>query len=275
MNEWQFCVIGFDGVPHFLPDATGCDQPGPIQRQDDGLSQRRSIRAARHRVGPHGYRASVSLAIDGHLHAVGSRLYGGWAAESAKAGAAKAAPTPALTLSRLTTPSRASSWRDLRALTLSRLTSSGRSLCRIVGAEPQIPFQFANPRLGLERVAARALSLDVRDFNGDFALGRCAEIIVDDGILRRVLAREAEVPDAVHRLDREPACRDLVLKQARLRSQRFWRQLLQRRDVVHDPDAAPVRGNDEVRVARMDEDVVHGDGRQIPVELRPTLSAID
>ena len=62
---------------------------------------------------------------------------------------------------------------------------------------------------------------------------------------------------------------DAVLEQVRLGLLHVRRHLLQRRDVVHDPEAAAVRGRDEVALARMHLQVVHGDRRQVVVQPAP------
>ena len=56
---------------------------------------------------------------------------------------------------------------------------------------------------------------------------------------------------------------------------RRCRELLQRRDVVGDPDAAPMGGDDEISVARMDQDVVGAHRRIVVHELLPVPAAIE
>ena len=49
------------------------------------------------------------------------------------------------------------------------------------------------------------------------------------------------------------------------------RQRAQRREVVDDPDAAAVRREHEVVIARLDRDVAHRDRREVAaLELRPS-----
>ena len=58
--------------------------------------------------------------------------------------------------------------------------------------------------------------------------------------------------------------------------QRVRRQRAQRRDVVDDPDAAAVRGDDQVVVARMNRQVANRDVRQIAaLVLRPLRAAVE
>ena len=55
---------------------------------------------------------------------------------------------------------------------------------------------------------------------------------------------------------------------------RLVSQLLQRRDVVEDVDAAAVRSDDEIVVTRVDEDVIDTDRRQAVHEPLPLLAAV-
>src|SRR5574341_980085 len=52
-------------------------------------------------------------------------------------------------------------------------------------------------------------------------------------------------------------------------------QLFKRRDVVEDPDRAAVSAEDEVVVARMDDDVVHRHGGEIHFDARPGAAAVE
>ena len=63
------------------------------------------------------------------------------------------------------------------------------------------------------------------------------------------------------------------LEQVGPRRQHRARQLLQRRD-LHDPEAAAVRGGDELVLARMDLEVVHGDRREPGHEPLPRRPAV-
>ena len=51
-------------------------------------------------------------------------------------------------------------------------------------------------------------------------------------------------------------------------------ELLKRRDVIVDDDAAAMRAQDQVIVARMDDQVVDGNGRQV-LPARPVRSPVD
>ncbi len=52
-------------------------------------------------------------------------------------------------------------------------------------------------------------------------------------------------------------------------------QLLERRDVVEDPDGAAVGAEDQVVFARVDEDVVHRHGGEIHLYARPGAAAVE
>ncbi len=53
------------------------------------------------------------------------------------------------------------------------------------------------------------------------------------------------------------------------------RQVLQRRQVIEDEDAAAVRTDDEVVFAFLDRDVMHRHGRDARAEPRPVRAAVD
>ena len=103
-----------------------------------------------------------------------------------------------------------------------------------------------------------------------------ALIVVDHGGVRRILANENRVAigpstlalDAL--LDRSRRNeRNILLQQ--IRSQRA-----QRRDVVYDPDAAAMRGENKIVVPRLNRQVANGNGRKmVAFELRPVFSAIN
>src|SRR5262245_285591 len=103
-----------------------------------------------------------------------------------------------------------------------------------------------------------------------------ALIIIDHGSLRRILANKNCVPigpstlafDAL--LDRSRRNESNILLQ-QSRSQRA-----QRRDVVHNPDSAAMRGENQIVVPRMNRQVANGNGRKmVALELRPAFSAIN
>src|SRR5215467_4788306 len=101
-------------------------------------------------------------------------------------------------------------------------------------------------------------------------------IIIDYGCVRRIFANEYRVPispstlalDAL--LDRSRRNESNILLQ-QIRSQRA-----QRRDVVHYPDSAAMRCENQIIVSRMNRQVANGNGRKmVALELRPVFSAIN
>ena len=58
--------------------------------------------------------------------------------------------------------------------------------------------------------------------------------------------------------------------------QQIRRQRAQRRDVVDDPDAAAMRGENQIVIPRLNRQVANGNGRKmVAFELRPVFSAIN
>ena len=55
----------------------------------------------------------------------------------------------------------------------------------------------------------------------------------------------------------------------------FGRECADRREVVENVDAASVRRQKQIRLARLDRDVAHGHVGQVAFELRPVRAAID
>ena len=101
-------------------------------------------------------------------------------------------------------------------------------------------------------------------------------VVGDHGRLRRVVADKdgGAIRPAAVRLD--ALLHRPRRNKARLLFQQVGRQRAQRRDVVDDPDAATVRPEDKIVIARMNRQVAHGDGRETAAfELRPGFAAID
>ncbi len=105
---------------------------------------------------------------------------------------------------------------------------------------------------------------------------RRRQVVVDRRAARRVLADEhllaADLLAALPIV--EVGDRRTDVEEHRVLRRRR-RELLQRRDVVGDPDAAPVRRDDQVVVARMDQDVVDARRRKVVHELLPLLAAVE
>ena len=101
-------------------------------------------------------------------------------------------------------------------------------------------------------------------------------VVSDDSGLRRIVADKrggAVRPTA--------ASFDALLNRARGNKARFLlkqisRERAQRRDVIDNPDAAAMRPEDEIILARLDRKIAHGHrGKATPFELRPPFPAID
>jgi hypothetical protein len=103
-----------------------------------------------------------------------------------------------------------------------------------------------------------------------------ALVIIDHGSVRRIIANKNRVairPSAapfdslLHRTRRNE--RNFLLHQIR-------RQRAQRRDVVNNPDAAAVRGENQIVVARVNCQIANCNGRKmVALKLRPAFSAVD
>ncbi len=100
-------------------------------------------------------------------------------------------------------------------------------------------------------------------------------VVGDDRAAHRVLPDEGGValrPAArpLHPLLHRPA-----RQEGHLAPQHLRRERAQRREVVHDPDAAAVRGDDQVVLARMDQQIPHRDAGEVAaLELRPALARV-
>ena len=68
--------------------------------------------------------------------------------------------------------------------------------------------------------------------------------------------------------------RDRRLEEIRRRRDRAVIELLERRD-VHDPERPAVRRRDQVALARMNLEIVYGNGRQSAHELLPRAAAVE
>ena len=108
-------------------------------------------------------------------------------------------------------------------------------------------------------------------FDGELAEQMARLLVVDDvGAVARIRTGErciAFAPAA----ERGDALLDRFARQeGRFGVQHFRIERAQRREVVDDPDAASVRGEHHRRIAFLEIEIAHGDGREIvALELRP------
>ncbi len=119
----------------------------------------------------------------------------------------------------------------------------------------------------------RLLQVEV-DGGGRCEVGR----VVRRAALRdreRVAAHEEEVAARRAAADAVPFRSDAVVEEVRVGGEHRGRELLERPDVVQDPDAASVRAGDQVVVARVDDEVVDGHGGQSVHEPVPGASAVE
>src|SRR5207302_6887325 len=70
--------------------------------------------------------------------------------------------------------------------------------------------------------------------------------------------------------------RGLALQEDSVLRQDLRSQLPQRRDVIHDPNAAAMRGDDQIGLTRMHHNIAHGDvGELATFVLGPLLATIE
>ncbi len=101
------------------------------------------------------------------------------------------------------------------------------------------------------------------------------QVVIDHGVLGRILADERKGTSATHRIYREPPGGDLVFEQVSNRIRDLLGHLLQARDVIEDPDPSAVSADDDVRVAWMNHQIMHSHRRQVLVESMPATALID
>src|SRR5215471_14258761 len=103
-----------------------------------------------------------------------------------------------------------------------------------------------------------------------------ALIIVDHGSVRRILANKNCIAVCPTALALDALLDGPRRNERNILLQQIRRQRTQRRDVVHYPDAAAMRGENQVIVPRMNRQVANGNSRKmVALELRPALSAIN
>ncbi len=120
----------------------------------------------------------------------------------------------------------------------------------------------------LAHLRARA----VADAQRDIGL-RLRQVVADRRAIGRVLPEERLVGDEAAIVGRVELHAAAHVEQERIGLHRL-RLLLQRRDVVEDPDAAAVRGDDHVVVARVNDDLVNRHRRQVRLDAQPAAAAI-
>ena len=130
----------------------------------------------------------------------------------------------------------------------------------------------------------------MRDLKGDRASWRVGEVEVDRRVvpeLRRRIAwralldgqwipsHEQFVSTGSPPADALPLGGDAILEQVDVGREDIVAQLLERRDVIENPDTSSVRRRDEVAVARVDDQIVHRNGRHVVHQAMPLFAAVD
>ena len=93
--------------------------------------------------------------------------------------------------------------------------------------------------------------------------------------VRRIGPREHRASFYPAAIRGEPLLRGLSLEENCLLRHDFGSQLTQRRDVVHNPDAAAMGGDHKIRFARLHHYVTHGHvGEFVTFIFRPVFTAI-
>src|SRR6516164_2713586 len=103
-----------------------------------------------------------------------------------------------------------------------------------------------------------------------------ALIIVDYGSVRRILANKNGVAIGPSALALDPLLHRSRGDERHILLQQIRSQRAQRRDVVHYPDSAAMRGENQIVIPRVNRQVANGNGRKmIALKLRPAFSAIN
>src|SRR5215470_14403145 len=103
-----------------------------------------------------------------------------------------------------------------------------------------------------------------------------ALIIVDYGCVRRIFANKNCVPIGPSTLALDTLLDRSRRNESNILLQQIRSQRAQRRDVVHYPDAAAMRGENQIVVPRMNRQVANSNGRKMfAFKLRPAFSAIN
>src|ERR1051326_2400465 len=168
-------------------------------------------------------------------------------------------------------------------LTGQHARAEGRSERRARGGRDARRLKTHRPRRAAQaaplaaRNRAEQFSVGVEDFNLQVAEDVTAALVVSyHGLVGRVVAGELRVAGVPAAAAGDALHRGTPLNEENVFRESFGREHSQRRDVVNDPDAAPVRGNDEVVVARVYGEVAHGDVRHVAaLVLRPLPTAVE
>ena len=119
------------------------------------------------------------------------------------------------------------------------------------------------------------LALLIHDADGDRLRPISPQVIVDGSSVRRVIP-DARIPSLGYgRLDRLESISRPQIEEMHVRRENFRRELLKRRDVVKDPEAAAVRPQHQVVEMLLDNHPVYGRVGQVRVQEEPGGAVVE
>src|SRR3569623_1975111 len=126
-----------------------------------------------------------------------------------------------------------------------------------------------------DRVDDVALGVEYLELDRAVDVAR-AQVVLDHRALRRIVAGERRVAVGPAAARRPALLRRAAGKECGRMLQRRIRERTQWREIVDDPDAAAVRRDDQIALARVNLDLAHRDvGEVVTLELRERLAAVD
>src|SRR5581483_3835625 len=101
-------------------------------------------------------------------------------------------------------------------------------------------------------------------------------VIINGGAVGRVIANERGVTGRPAALAFDSLLHGTGRNESHILLQQVGSQRTPGRNIVHDPDAAAVCGQNEVVVARVNGEIAHSDsGKMVALELGPVFAAVD
>ena len=138
------------------------------------------------------------------------------------------------------------------------------------------PFRPADASSAVRRERVHGLALRIENLQSHFAKNVSLALVVgNQSRVRRIGSSEHRASFHPAAIRGEPLLRGLGLQENCLLRHDFGSQFTQRRDVIHDPDAAAMRGDYQIRFARVHHDVPDSHhGEFMTFVLRPVFTAI-
>src|SRR5712692_9536954 len=154
-----------------------------------------------------------------------------------------------------------------------RSRGCGRNVRRL---QAHGPLHAADAAAAVWRERVHQLALRIKNFQFHFSKNvTLALVIRNQRRVRRIGAGEHRASFRPAAICRKPLLRGLGLEENCLLRHNFRGQLAQRCDVVHDPDAAAMRGDHQIRFARVHNDVPDGHcGELVALVSCPVFAAI-